>query len=42
MLMVTSGLAKLFIIQGNAKDLAYQMERDVSGSGAQLNHLFHL
>jgi len=40
MLMAINGLAKLYIIQENARDLAYQMGRDVSGFGAQLNHSF--
>ena len=40
MLMAINGLAKLYIIQENARDLAYQMGRDVSSFGAQLNHSF--
>jgi len=42
MLMAINGLVKSYTIPENAGDLVYQMERDVSGSGALLNPLFHL
>jgi len=40
--MAISGPVKSYIIPESARDLGYQMERDVSSSGAPLNHLFHL